>query len=173
MDSLQLKDRILRFLNKENISSTRFADEIGVQRSSVSHILSGRNKPSFDFIQKILSNYTNLHADWLIMGKGEMYKDQLDTKASSTTLSPLESNIPVQAVPKVENAAPTGSNNNLFSHDSKPEDISKVETEPISSYSKKPDIFTEKKVEPTSNEKQIEKILVFYTDKTFSEYKPE
>ena len=69
-----MKDRLLKFLNVEGISYTKFADEIGVQRSSISHILSGRNKPSFDFIQKILTRYDKINPEWLIMGKGEMLK---------------------------------------------------------------------------------------------------
>jgi len=69
-----MRERIIKFLEKENISASVFADEIGVQRSSVSHILSGRNNPSFEFIQKILTRYKNLNAEWLILGTGNMYK---------------------------------------------------------------------------------------------------
>ena len=69
-----MKDRILQFIQHEQVTSTQFADKIGVQRSSVSHILSGRNNPSFDFIRKILISYTKIRAEWLILGEGEMYK---------------------------------------------------------------------------------------------------
>ena len=48
-----MKDRLLLFMNRENISATMLADEIGVQRSSISHIISGRNNPSYDFIHKM------------------------------------------------------------------------------------------------------------------------
>lgn len=71
-----MKDRLLIFLNKENISATNLADEIGVQRSSISHILSGRNKPSYDFIYKMISRYEYINAEWLITGKGDMYKKE-------------------------------------------------------------------------------------------------
>ena len=71
-----MKDRLLIFLNKENISATNLADEIGVQRSSISHILSGRNKPSYDFIYKMVSRYEYVNAEWLITGKGDMYKKE-------------------------------------------------------------------------------------------------
>ncbi len=70
-----MKDRILHFLALENLSPTRFADLIGVQRSGVSHILAGRNKPSFDFIEKMLHTFPNLSAEWLVMGTGEVYKN--------------------------------------------------------------------------------------------------
>lgn len=78
-----MKERLLQFLTKEGLSATVFADEIGVQRSSISHILSGRNNPSYDFIQKILEKYVNLSADWLLMGRGEMYKT-IERKNSDT-----------------------------------------------------------------------------------------
>ena len=52
-------------------SASSFAEKIGVQRSSISHILSGRNKPSLDFILKILSAYPEVDLYWLFNGKGE------------------------------------------------------------------------------------------------------
>lgn len=64
----------MQILKKENISYAKFADIIDVQRSSISHILSGRNKPSFDFIQKILIHFPKINAEWLITGNGNMYK---------------------------------------------------------------------------------------------------
>jgi transcriptional regulator with XRE-family HTH domain len=69
-----MKDRLLKFLNKEQLSHARFAEIIGVQPSSISHILSGRNNPGFEFIQKILTNYPQLNAEWLILGKGNMFR---------------------------------------------------------------------------------------------------
>jgi len=67
-----MKERILALLKEKQISATKLADIIDVQRSSISHLLSGRNKPSFDFIEKILRAYPDLDAQWLITGKGEM-----------------------------------------------------------------------------------------------------
>jgi len=69
-----MKDRLIKFLKSQNISYSKFADEIKVQRSSISHIISGRNNPSLELIQKILSKYENINSDWLILGKGDMYK---------------------------------------------------------------------------------------------------
>ncbi len=69
-------DRIQLILKSKNLSSSQFADEIQVQRSSVSHILTGRNKPSLDFVSKILSSYPELNSDWLLFGKGQMIKKQ-------------------------------------------------------------------------------------------------
>ena len=59
----------------EGLSPSQFADKLGVQRSGVSHLLSGRNKPSFEFISKMLAAYPKLNPDWLIMGSGKAYRD--------------------------------------------------------------------------------------------------
>jgi len=73
-----IKNRILEILRKEGIMPSRFADEIGVQRSAISHILSGRNKPGYDLIVKILKRFNKINAEWLILGEGEMYKNSED-----------------------------------------------------------------------------------------------
>jgi transcriptional regulator with XRE-family HTH domain len=77
MEHLEIKDRILKILNTENISSAKFADIIGVQRSNISHILSGRNNPGLDFLQKVLIKFPSISPEWLIIGKGEMFKQSL------------------------------------------------------------------------------------------------
>ena len=70
-----MKERILEFLKRENKSSAQLAEEIGVQPSGISHILSGRNNPSLDFILKMLEKYKYLSTEWLLFGKGDMYKE--------------------------------------------------------------------------------------------------
>ena len=71
-----MKERIIEFLKAENKTSAQFAEDIGVQPSGISHILSGRNKPSLDFILKMLEKYKFLSTEWLLFGKGTMYKEQ-------------------------------------------------------------------------------------------------
>jgi transcriptional regulator with XRE-family HTH domain len=69
-----MTERIELLLKSMNLSPSRFADEINVQRSSVSHILSGRNKPSLDFITKVLSSYPQVNPDWLLFNNGGMLR---------------------------------------------------------------------------------------------------
>jgi len=71
-----MKDRIIEFLKAENKSSAQLAAEIGVQASGISHILSGRNNPSLDFVIKMLEKYKYLSTEWLLFGKGKMYRDK-------------------------------------------------------------------------------------------------
>lgn len=63
---MSVDDKIKQILKDKNLSPSQFADEIGVQRSSISHILSGRNRPSFDIIQKIMRRYPDLGYDWIL-----------------------------------------------------------------------------------------------------------
>jgi transcriptional regulator with XRE-family HTH domain len=70
-----MKDRILEFLKRENKTSAQLAEEIHVQPSGISHILAGRNKPSLDFVIKMLEKYSFLSTEWLLFGKGSMYKE--------------------------------------------------------------------------------------------------
>ena len=69
-----IADRIIAFMKAKDISSGMLADRIGVQRSSISHILSGRNKPGFEFLRKFLVSFPEVNADWFITGRGNMLK---------------------------------------------------------------------------------------------------
>jgi plasmid maintenance system antidote protein VapI len=73
-----MKDRLLKIIKQYNLTSTRFADELGVQRSGISHILSGRNQPSYDFIVKLMKQYPEINPDWLIMGNGTMIRKEVN-----------------------------------------------------------------------------------------------
>jgi len=66
-----MKDRIVTILKTENLTAMRLAEILGVQRSGISHILSGRNKPSLDFVQAIIQNFAHINPEWLIMGIGD------------------------------------------------------------------------------------------------------
>ncbi len=69
---MTLNDRISKIIEYSQLTSSEFADEIEVQRSSISHITSGRNKPSLDFLIKVKERFPELNWDWLINGEGEM-----------------------------------------------------------------------------------------------------
>ena len=64
--------RLKNWMESEDLKPSSFADKIGVNRATISHILSGRNKPSIDFLQKLLNNYPELNVNWLITGIGFM-----------------------------------------------------------------------------------------------------
>ncbi len=164
-----MKDRLLKFLNKEQLSSARFADIIGVQPSSISHILSGRNKPGFDFIQKILTSYPSLNAEWLIMGKGNMLKSEniqgdLFTDEYYGTGNPLRTDKEAAGDKPEGTQDRTGTN----AYD---EDTYVNKLRPDDGYNSEP--RTSDKVTDVNKVKVIQKIVIFYSDKSFSEYSPE
>jgi transcriptional regulator with XRE-family HTH domain len=150
-----MKERILQFLALENLSPTRFADQLGVQRSGVSHILAGRNKPSYDFIEKMLLTFPNISAEWLLLGKGEMRKAA--TGAAPQMLSLFEERPPEKKV-AAGAAQPNGKNEGEKSSTERVEVKKPADLQPIA-------------VQKT--EKTVETITIFYTDKTFCTYRPD
>lgn len=70
-----MNTRLKLFLEVNNLTQAEFADNINVVRASVSHVLSGRNNPSYEFIRSVMQKYPTLNIEWLMFGKGKMYKD--------------------------------------------------------------------------------------------------
>lgn len=77
-----MNKRLQQFLAAENISQSKFAETLGVARAGVSHVLSGRNKPGFEFLDSLSRNYPDLSLEWLISGRGRMYKDNRQAESS-------------------------------------------------------------------------------------------
>ncbi len=86
-----MNTRLSRFLAAENITRSQFADSIGVARASISHIISGRNKPSYEFIAAMLKRYPQINPDWLILGTGKMYRDMSKPTEYGTYTQPSPS----------------------------------------------------------------------------------
>lgn len=81
--------RLLQFLQAENITQAQFADTLSVARGSVSHILAGRNKPGYDFLESLLLHYPRLNLDWLMTGKGKMYREDMAPEAPESVSGEL------------------------------------------------------------------------------------
>ncbi len=96
-----MNQRLQQFLNAENLTQTQLAERIGVAKASVSHILAGRNKPGYDFIVNLSRQFPNLNLDWLVNGKGRMYK-----------ITGQESEIP--AIPRPSDENPDPQSGDLF-----------------------------------------------------------
>lgn len=85
-----MNSRLQQFLELENLTPARLADIMGIQRSGLSHILSGRNKPSFDFLNKLLLKFPHINGDWLMTGRGKAYNDfGENSQGSVISSSPL------------------------------------------------------------------------------------
>ena len=70
-----MRDRLVQFLEAENLTKAQFADSINVARAAISHIFAGRNNPGYDFIVNTMKAYPTLNIEWLLSGKGNMYKE--------------------------------------------------------------------------------------------------
>jgi len=97
-------DRINLILKAKNITPRQFADEIGIQPSGMSHILSGRNNPSLDFVMKVVRRYPEIDIKWLMFGQGEMYTSVLPLGAnvapsSEQSPSPAPASVPPSTSP--------------------------------------------------------------------------
>lgn len=144
--------RLEIILDYYNLSASAFADKINVQRSSLSHLLSGRNKPSLDFIIKVIEVFPEVDLYWILNGKGNFPKSE---NVVSTVLE-TEKKSPSQ--PFLEN---TNSELDLFSTVEKVFPPTHSERNPVESI----------KTENNSHE-EIERIVVFFKNGTFKNYKP-
>lgn len=135
-------DRIRALIKLKNLNAAQFADAIGVQRSSISHVLSGRNKPSLEFVQKILKTFPDINSDWLLSGTGELGK------------SFQEEEIPLYMSSKEENEE---------------EKVGMMRPEAEKqSVQKSP----EKRITPSITDESIEKVIIFYKNGSFKAYTP-
>jgi len=75
INNREFTNRLQKIIDFHDETASSFAEKIGVQRSSISHILSGRNKPSLDFVMKVLHTYPDVELYWLLNGKGNFPKN--------------------------------------------------------------------------------------------------
>ena len=127
------------------LSASAFAEKMGVGRSSISHIISGRNKPSLDFVLHILKCFPEVSFDWLILGKG---------------VFPVNNEKNEQAPTLFQNTNPKENSNQIILNNKAV--IDEI-TEPVSN---EPKITAE-----TKDTVAIDRIIIFYKDKSFKEYK--
>lgn len=90
INSEDFSKRLEKVIHFYDETAASFAEKIGVQRSSISHILSGRNKPSLDFVLKILSAYPEVELYWLLNGKGKFPMLESETHTNISNVSPEE-----------------------------------------------------------------------------------
>ncbi len=90
LNNIEFTNRIQKIMEYHKLSASSFADKVGVQRSSISHLLSGRNKPSLDFVLKVTSVFNDVELQWLLNGKGR-YPNHV---ADATTPLSRDLNLP-------------------------------------------------------------------------------
>lgn len=154
-----MKERIQTIIDHYRLTAARFADKIGVQRSAVSHILSGRNNPGYDFMVKILETYPDINGDWLLIGQGDMHKKKSGKPILSPTLFSTQPDTPIPS------STPPSTSNTI--------DSIEIQDHPPAEYTTKQQNQSKNEEKtPQNTEKQIDKIVIFYTDHTFEAYRP-
>ncbi len=134
-----------------DLNASSFAEKIQVGRSSISHILSGRNKPSLDFVLNIVNTFSEVDLYWLLNGTGEFPKTETNKTSTpnvtSTTLKSTSETLPIHKdIPSNEPEATLFSNRNAS--------ISQNITD-------------------DNKGKKVTKIIILYSDGTFKDYLPE
>ena len=150
--------RLEYILDYYNLNASSFADKIGVQRSSLSHLLSGRNKPSLDFILKIMDTFPEVDLYWILNGKGTFPKSEIRNEAA--IVSPTLTFTDPVVETKIEKQTGLFSEKNANTINQKEENL--------------PNLFLNTKLETLNKtDNEIERIVVFYTNGTFKTYSAE
>lgn len=98
-----MREKLQLLMNAENLTGSRLAEYLGIQPSSISHIMSGRNKPSLDFVQKILQRYPRINPDWLLLDSQQMYRAQSSEPSSASSTETLFDEPTAVQEPSVQN----------------------------------------------------------------------
>ena len=158
-----MKDRIFLLIETKELTFGKFADEIGVERSTMSHIKSDRSKPSLDMAQKVLERYPEVSAEWLILGRGPMFRQTNDSQEldlfSQLGLNDSKSEVNSDKVEPIQTTTST---------ESKKMDLP---TEDSVNVGGKKDEQQRVFFNPPKPERVVERVMIFYSDQTFEELK--
>lgn len=155
------KDKIEKIMQLENLNSAQFATEIGIQGSTLSHILNGRNKPSLDVLKKIMNRFRTINPEWLILDIGTMYRQEKHSQMPSLFADEEENDTksidyaqkePVKTEPEILVIQTATVNSAESPRDS-------VVTPPVAEY-----------IRQEVPGKLVKKVIVYYTDNTFQEF---
>lgn len=158
-----MNTRLKQFIAAENISQSQFADTIKVVRASVSHVLSGRNNPGYDFIKAIMLAYPNLNMEWLMLGKGKMYKDQVNEQQK-----PVHASLPAPTEGSLfyeDDMYPTEEE---FMPSPEPESAADIETL-LENRIPEQTFTPNRKAEHTVNQRKVSKVIIFFNDGSYQE----
>jgi transcriptional regulator with XRE-family HTH domain len=164
---MNLSEKIELLIKRKQLSASQFADKLGIPRSSISHILSGRNKPSLDVVQKILRVFPEITAEDLLfedrtLGSVAIVKEITAAPSTPSLFDPI---LPTPSESVKNNSTEqtiVQSNLRRTKENTNSERVASAPT-PISAATSNPSYL----------EKKIERVLIFYSDGTFSESRPQ
>lgn len=148
------RERLMKLMETEGLNAKQFANEVGIQAGTISNIVNGRNKPSLEVLQKVLHRFRTVSSDWMILDFGSMYRPI--GEAQSRTLFdelPVE---PPMIVPS-DTTTQEASDSQSVTTNHTPSIHNTEASLPSSSSS-------------PANHKQIDKIVIFYSDGTYENF---
>ena len=138
-----MKEKIEFLMRNKGLTSTQLARLLEIQPSGISHILSGRNKPSFDFVVKILRAFPDVNPDWLLLDGEQIFRDNIKTESVASISNPTADASLFMQTENSEISAPSDERKNV-------DDV----------------IFSD----AHNRGKSVERIIVLYADHTFDSY---
>ncbi len=161
-----MQEKLRTLMDKENLTQSRLSELLGIGSSGLSHILGGRNKPSFDLIQKILRRFPRLNPDWLLLDKGPMYRIESDGTApdneSRQSTDLFGNSIPASETPQPNSSNSTGENSAATFISSPKDEAAAHRTENRDRAMNIP--------VPVSSHGKVKRIIIFFEDRTFECY---
>lgn len=147
-----MREKLLVLMKNEGLTSSRLAELLGIQPSGISHILAGRNKPSFDFVQKILRRFPRINPDWLLLDSQDMYRTlgEETSQPSENALLPDDQ----------QSTSQSAQNNQIAPTPHSPSELPAQSTiNPIA--------------QGKSPHGSVKRIIILYQDRTFESYEVE
>lgn len=193
-----MKDRLQQLLADKALTANKLAEMLEVQPSGISHILAGRNKPSIDFVTKLLTVFPDINPDWFILGTAPMYRSAI--KRNAETVQPTEKQTTTRDSQAIEAPDPTAAipqepavsaTNSVTATapavtDQQPTLDFDIPTPASRSHAQTPNTHTQPTTAPNSpttdttqrtttilpgnSQKRIRKVMIFYADHTVESF---
>lgn len=168
-----MKDRINSVLQKYNLTSSDFADKIGVGKSNISHILGGRNNPSLEIVKRILQEYPEINSEWLLFGTGAMTKEIIKESNIKVETAVIKQNINPQLEFKeddnieleipIKDPSITEANTTIEMNSDTNPNVT-IETREVKQVDVKDEI--------NKISKTVTRIVLYYSDNTYQQFDP-
>lgn len=143
-----MREKLLNLMKSEQLTASKLAELLDIQPSGISHILSGRNKPSFDLVQKILRRFPRVNPDWLLLDKDEMYRT-IDIEPQPATSQSISTEELDETMQQSQASGMTGSATNSTSASTPAQQI-------VAAYA------------PKSG--NVKRVIILFDDHTFESY---
>lgn len=156
-----MREKLLDLMKNEGLKSSQLAEMLGINPAGISHILAGRNKPGFDLLQKILRRFPKISPDWLLLDQGPMYRNEDDGARSNPELpheagpSGIDNGLFGQSIAQAANDLPSKTEIDA----GHAEQNRKTSDAPVDRAFEKPGVI-------------VERVIVFYSDRTCESYIP-